>query len=196
VKPQAAAQEWQRICALDDIVPGLGVAALYRGEAVAVFRLRDDRVFAIANHDPHSGAGVLSRGLTGSLTVNGIERLVVASPIYKQHFDLATGECLESPAHSVRAFAARVEDRQVSIADALFEAGDVRAGEGVERLVLRDPRRRVHKLLALRGNRLVGAWLQGDVRDGPWYAGLIRERADVTALRATLLFGPAADRAA
>jgi nitrite reductase (NADH) small subunit len=52
---------------------------------------------------------VLSRGLIGSLG----DRIVVASPIYKHHFDLRTGECLEAPDKSVSAFAARVEDGHV-----------------------------------------------------------------------------------
>lgn len=102
---------WTPICALDDIVPNTGVCALVDGEQVAVFRVRldEDRVFAIANYDPNSDAAVLSRGLIGSLG----DRIVVASPIYKQHFDLATGECLESPEHSVAAWPARITDGTV-----------------------------------------------------------------------------------
>jgi nitrite reductase (NADH) small subunit len=38
---------------------------------------------------------------------------VVASPIYKQHFDLQTGECLEAPQHSVASYPVRVEDGRV-----------------------------------------------------------------------------------
>ncbi len=64
---------------------------------------------AIDNYDPGSQAAVLSRGLIGSLG----ERIVVASPIYKHHFDLRTGECLEAPEHSVCAYAARVTDGKV-----------------------------------------------------------------------------------
>lgn len=81
------------VCALDALQPGVGVCALVGGQQVALFRLRSGDVFAIANHDPFSGANVLSRGLTGDLK----GRKVVASPLYKQHFDLATGECLEDP---------------------------------------------------------------------------------------------------
>jgi nitrite reductase (NADH) small subunit len=184
-----SSRDWQRICALDDILPNTGVAALYRDEPVAVFRVGAGRVYAIANYDPNSQAAVLSRGLVGNLTVNGAERIVVASPIYKQHFDLATGECLEAPHHSVRAYAVRLQDGEVWIADALFEAGDCAAGEGVEHLSFRDPRRGIHKLLALRRNRLVGACLRGDIKDGTWYAELVREQADVSAFRSTLLFG-------
>jgi NAD(P)H-dependent nitrite reductase small subunit len=67
------------------------------------------RLFAIDNYDPNSDAAVLSRGLVGSLG----ERIVVASPIYKQHFDLQTGECLEAPHNSVAAIPVRVEDGKV-----------------------------------------------------------------------------------
>ena len=81
------------------------------GKVVAVFR-DGDRYFAIDNVDPKSGASVLSRGLVGNLG----ERLVVASPLYKNHFDLRTGECLEAPEHSVRSHAVRVEQGKVQVA--------------------------------------------------------------------------------
>jgi nitrite reductase (NADH) small subunit len=102
---------WTAVCALDDIVPDTGVCALLRGEQVAVFRLGDgaQSVYAIGNYDPNAGAAVLARGLVGNLG----ERIVVASPIYKHHFDLATGECLEAPQHSVASYPARIENGQV-----------------------------------------------------------------------------------
>lgn len=107
------AQVWVPVCALEDIVPNTGVCALVGGEQVAVFRLgADGGVYAIGNYDPNSEAAVLSRGLIGSLG----ERTVVASPIYKHHFDLKTGECLEAPENSVRAYAAKVENGQILIA--------------------------------------------------------------------------------
>lgn len=79
------------VCPADKLIPGVGVAALINGQQVAIFRLRDGSLRAIGNFDPFSGANVMSRGLVGSL--KGLQ--VVASPIYKQHFDLATGVCLE-----------------------------------------------------------------------------------------------------
>ena len=102
---------WIAVCTLDDIVPNTGVCALLNQRQVAVFHVEDDgpRVFAIDNYDPNSQAAVLSRGLVGSLG----ERIVVASPIYKQHFDLQTGECLEAPEHSVATYPARVADGKV-----------------------------------------------------------------------------------
>ena len=79
---------------------------------VAVFRVGTDRVYAIDNVDPRSGASVMARGLVGSLG----ERVVVASPLYKQHGDLATGECLEDPALSVAVHPVRVEGGRVWVA--------------------------------------------------------------------------------
>lgn len=97
---------WTAVCAVDDILPDTGVCALLGGEQVAVFRLgANDAVYAIGNVDPKSGASVLARGLLGSVG----ERVVVASPLYKQHFDLRTGECIETPAQSVPAYPARIE---------------------------------------------------------------------------------------
>ncbi|MEH3085280.1 MAG: nitrite reductase small subunit NirD [Xylophilus ampelinus] len=103
---------WTDVCAADDIVPNTGVCASVQGRHVAVFRLGADRFYAIDNVDPKSGASVLSRGLVGNLG----EHLVVASPLYKNHFDLRTGACLEDAAHSVRAHAVRVEDGRVRVA--------------------------------------------------------------------------------
>ncbi|MBA5606844.1 nitrite reductase small subunit NirD [Duganella sp. FT3S] len=102
---------WISVCALDEIVPNTGVCALLNDTQIAVFHVDDGgpRVFAIENYDPNSHAAVLSRGLVGNLG----ERIVVASPIYKQHFDLQTGECLESPEHSVATYPARVEGGKV-----------------------------------------------------------------------------------
>ena len=102
---------WTSICNLDEIVPNTGVCALLDGLQVAVFRIDDAqaRVFAIGNVDPNSGAAVLSRGLVGNLG----ERIVVASPIYKQHFDLMTGECLEAPENSVASYRTRIDGGKV-----------------------------------------------------------------------------------
>lgn len=103
---------WTDVCAIEDIVPGTGVCALVDHQHVAVFRVGDDRFFAIDNIDPKSGASVLARGLLGTLG----DRVVVASPMYKNHFDLSTGECLEAPEQSVRAHGVRVDGGRISVA--------------------------------------------------------------------------------
>ena len=100
-----------KVCRLDDIVPDTGVCALVGGEQVAVFRIGEE-VFAIGNRDPFSGVNVLSRGIVGDL--NG--ELVVASPVYKQHFSLLTGRCIEDPSVSVPVYRAQVEGADIQIA--------------------------------------------------------------------------------
>ena len=94
----------QTICKLDDIIPEAGVCALVSTEAgdkqVAIFRTKEDELFAIDNFDPFSNANVLSRGLIGGTVVTNeageeTDILYVASPIYKQRFNLATGQCLD-----------------------------------------------------------------------------------------------------
>jgi len=104
--------QWTAVCTAEDILPNTGVCALVAGRHVAVFRIGNDQFHAIDNIDPQSGASVLSRGLIGSLG----ERVVVASPLYKNHFDLRTGECLEAPQNSVRSHAVRVDDGRVLVA--------------------------------------------------------------------------------
>lgn len=84
--------QWQEICKLSALSPDTGVCAWHKGEQVALFRIgTSELVLAVSNYDPIGGANVLSRGIIGSIG----ERLVVASPLYKQHYDLRTGECLE-----------------------------------------------------------------------------------------------------
>jgi NAD(P)H-dependent nitrite reductase small subunit len=99
-----------KICRLDDIVPDTGVAALVGAEQVAVFRI-DQKVYAIGNRDPFSGANVLARGIVGDLK----GELVVASPVYKQHFSLVSGLCIEDPSVSVPVYRTRVEGGDIQI---------------------------------------------------------------------------------
>jgi nitrite reductase (NADH) large subunit len=73
----------------------------------------------------------------------------------------------------------------------LYSAGDFQGGPTTEDLVLRDPRRGVYKRLVLERDRVIGAVLYGDVKDGAWYFELIQNRTDISRLRSQLLFGRA-----
>lgn len=95
---------WTAVARLADLCPERGVAALVGGRQVALF-LVDGAAHAIANFDPFSRAFVLSRGIVGSR--RGV--LFVASPVYKQAFDLLTGRCLDDPTVRVATFATRVD---------------------------------------------------------------------------------------
>lgn len=104
-------KQWAAVCPLEDITPNSGVCALIGGRQVAVFRVSEDRVFALSNYDPFSNANVLSRGIVGDIK----GELVVASPVYKQHFSLASGQCIEDEAVKVTSFAARVSKGMVEV---------------------------------------------------------------------------------
>lgn len=109
---------WQDVCSINDLQPDSGVCALVAGQQVAVFYMvKGQAVYAIHNYDPIGKANVLSRGLIGD--VKG--EPVVASPLYKQHFSLKTGICLEDatvkiPAYPVRIVNGRVEISPLEIA--------------------------------------------------------------------------------
>lgn len=97
------------LCSIDDLVPNAGVCALIGERQIAVFYLPDlpdasQQVFALDNFDPIGKASVLSRGITGD--IDG--RLVVASPLYKQHFDLCSGVCVEDASISVQTWPVEV----------------------------------------------------------------------------------------
>ncbi len=111
---------WIEVCALDDIIPGTGVCAFVAGRQIAVVRVDDD-VFAIDNFDPFSRAFVLSRGIVGDR--NGVPK--IASPIYKQAYDLRTGQCLDDPSVRVPVYPIRVRAGRVEIqAEALADAAE------------------------------------------------------------------------
>lgn len=106
--------EWQSICTREDLVAGSGVCALVGTEQVALFYLPGEQpqLYAVSNRDPIGHANVLSRGVVGD--IDG--RLVVASPLYKQHFDLVTGDCLEQQDLQVGVYDVRLDGDTVLVA--------------------------------------------------------------------------------
>jgi nitrite reductase (NADH) small subunit len=102
---------WVQVCHVDDLLPGRGVAALVRGHQVALYRLTDGTVWAVGNHDPFSGANVMSRGLVG--TRAGVA--VVFSPMFKQAFALATGSCVDDPGYALPWYPVKILDGDVLV---------------------------------------------------------------------------------
>lgn len=103
---------WTDVCALADLIPGRGRAALLNGQQIALFRFPfDDELFAVSNFDPFSKAFVISRGIVG--TKGDVRK--VASPIFKQSFDLRTGECLDDPDVSLDTYDIRLVDGRIEI---------------------------------------------------------------------------------
>jgi nitrite reductase (NADH) small subunit len=117
VQLEEPALAWVDVCALDDILPDTGVAALVGGRQIAVVRVGDGdgegaEVYALDNFDPFSRAFVIARGIVGDRA--GIPK--IASPIFKQSFDLGTGQCLDDPAVRLASFPARVAEGRVLVA--------------------------------------------------------------------------------
>ena len=108
--------EWVSICQDQDLLPNTGLCALHDGEQVAIYKISPSKeysqdLYAISNYDPIGKANVLSRGILGSIS----DHLVVASPLYKQHFDLNTGECLEDPEQNVQTYEVRRFDNEIQL---------------------------------------------------------------------------------
>jgi nitrite reductase (NADH) small subunit len=99
------------VCRYDDLLPERGVAALVGGEQVALFRLHDGSVHAVDHRDPFSGAHVMARGIVG--TRGAVP--TVASPMFKQVFDLVSGLCLDDATVSLRVFPVEVRDGVVHV---------------------------------------------------------------------------------
>jgi len=119
---------WVDVCAATDVLADRGVCALIEGVAVALFRCSGrsveghDRWFAVDNRDPFTGASVLSRGLVGSAG----DRVTVASPLLKQRFDLATGQCIDDVAMTLGVWPIRVVDGRVEVGTEPSSTGNQR----------------------------------------------------------------------
>ncbi len=106
--------EWHNVCGTDDLVINSGVCALLNGQQIAIFKVGtapDAGIYAVDNFDPQGKAQVIYRGIIGSIG----DKTVVASPLYKQHFDLASGECIESPDQKLQVWPVRVQGNSVQI---------------------------------------------------------------------------------
>ena len=103
---------WRTLCRRRDLVANSGVVAWCEGVQVALFYIADEqRVYALDNRDPQSGANVIGRGILGDL---GGEP-VIASPLYKQHFRLADGACLEDGDQHLCVWPARLNGDVVEV---------------------------------------------------------------------------------
>lgn len=112
-----AGDRWMPVCRVSDLDPERGAAALVDGAQVAIFRLHDGSVHAVDHRDPCSGAHVMARGIVGTGTLpDGTTVPTVASPMFKQVFDLRTGECLTGGGVSLGVWNLRVVEGVVLVA--------------------------------------------------------------------------------
>ena len=104
---------WQAICKVSDIAPNTGGCALVEGKHVAVFKqAATNKLFAVGNYDPAGQANVLSRGMLAELG----GQVTIASPLYKHHFCLSSGVCLEDNELSIPVYGVRVTEDKIEVA--------------------------------------------------------------------------------
>jgi nitrite reductase (NADH) small subunit len=80
----APAVRFVSVCELGDLPVGLGRAFRVGGHAVAVFRTRTGKVFAVANRCPHKGGPLADGMLAGDQVV---------CPLHAFRFDPDGGAC-------------------------------------------------------------------------------------------------------
>ncbi|MFG0885535.1 MULTISPECIES: nitrite reductase small subunit NirD [Vibrio] len=103
----------QRLCHLSELTPFQGCGAWIGDQQAALFYLPGDEphVYALQHWDPIGKAYVMARGIVGD--VKG--EPCVASPLYKQHFSLRTGQCIEQPDVTLKTWRVLVEAEQVYV---------------------------------------------------------------------------------
>ncbi len=106
------ASGWHRVCAIDELEPAWGEAALVGGKQVALFRTTPDEVLAVSQQDPATLSNVMARGIVGSRG----SRPTIASPLHKEVYDLETGECFTNPELRLTSYATRMVDGYVEVA--------------------------------------------------------------------------------
>jgi nitrite reductase (NADH) small subunit len=107
----SSSEDWHPVCHVGELEVERGATALVHGQAIAIFRLPDDSVFALGNHDPFAKASIMAKGIVGQRE----DVWFVASPAHRHAFDLATGRCLEDAHVSVPAYDVKVVDGMVMI---------------------------------------------------------------------------------
>lgn len=104
--------QWIDVCSKHDLQPDSGVCALVAGTQIAIFFVTKlNAVYAIDNFDPFGKVNVLSRGLIGDIKGEPM----VASPLYKQHFSLKTGICLDDENVKVNTYEIRIHNDRVEV---------------------------------------------------------------------------------
>ena len=112
---------WTTLGRLSDLIPGSGVGARFGDRQVALFLVPelDNEIFAVDNYCPISGVNIIARGIVGDIQGEP----VVATPLYKKHFSLRDGRCLEVEGQKLPTYAVRVVGDQVQIAEAAQGSG-------------------------------------------------------------------------
>ncbi|MBG6239903.1 nitrite reductase (NADH) small subunit [Mycetocola sp. CAN_C7] len=102
---------WESVCAVDELEPSWGEVALLKAQQIALFLLSPFEVYAVSHRDPHTEAHVMARGIVGSKG----DRPTVASPLHKEVYDLATGECFSNPDFVLQTYRTRIVGGMIEV---------------------------------------------------------------------------------
>jgi nitrite reductase (NADH) small subunit len=120
--PTQTKLQWIDICNTEDLIENTGICAVLPHfqsgklhdffEQLALFYLpRKAQVYVLSNWDPIGKANVMYRGIIGSIQ----DEPMVASPLYKQHFSLETGQCFEQNDIGLTVYRSRIFNAKVQI---------------------------------------------------------------------------------
>lgn len=99
---------YTRICAESDLEENWGEVALVDGHQYAIFKTKHG-YYACDHRDPNSGALVIARGIVGEKNSHS----TIASPLYKEVYDLVTGECVSGDEYTIGVYPLVVCDGEV-----------------------------------------------------------------------------------
>ncbi|MFY0665655.1 MAG: nitrite reductase small subunit NirD [Natronospirillum sp.] len=113
IKQATTEATWVSVGQQHDLVPDGGVGARVGDHHIAIFWLPEGQgaLYALSNYCPFSQAHILARGIVGDIKGEP----VVASPLYKQHFSLRTGRCLEEDGVQVAVWPVRLNGDQIEV---------------------------------------------------------------------------------
>lgn len=103
---------YDRIGEQSQFLPQIGRVVELHGQEIAVFRLSDHRIFALANKSPHPKGGPLAEGI--------VSGHYLYDPLYDWKIDLTTGLVQAPDSGQVQTFPVKVEGDQVFIATGMF----------------------------------------------------------------------------
>ncbi len=71
----------------------------------------------------------------------------------------------------------------------LFSAGDFTGNDATDEILMHDAAGGVYKKLVIQADKLIGAVMYGDTKDGSWYFQMIRDGKNISEIRDHLMFG-------
>ncbi|VTY11866.1 nitrite reductase small subunit NirD [Rothia dentocariosa] len=104
----AVESSWVRICSESELEENWGEVALVKGQQYAIFKTKHG-YYACDHRDPNSQSLVIARGIVGEKDGHS----TIASPLYKEVYDLTTGECVSGADYTIGVYPLEVRDGDI-----------------------------------------------------------------------------------